>query len=40
MLEWAGISFGQDNTIRLQKSIKVSKIPSSFILLQRFETNN
>lgn len=22
MLEWAGISFGQDNTIRLQKSIK------------------
>ena len=24
MLEWAGISFGQENTIRLQKSIKVS----------------
>ena len=25
MLEWAGISFGKDNTLRLQKSIKVSK---------------
>jgi hypothetical protein len=25
MLEWAGISFGQENTIRLQKSIKVSR---------------
>ena len=24
MLEWAGISFGAENTIRLQKSIKVS----------------
>ena len=24
MLEWAGISFGEDNTLRLQKSIKVS----------------
>ena len=23
MLEWAGISFGEDNIIRLQKSIKV-----------------
>ena len=23
MLEWAGVSFGEDNTIRLQKSIKV-----------------
>jgi len=22
MLEWAGISFGEDNTLRLQKSIK------------------
>jgi len=22
MLEWAGISFGQENTIRLQKSVK------------------
>ena len=27
MLEWAGISFGQENTIRLQKSIKVSNHP-------------
>ena len=27
MLEWAGISFGQENTIRLQKSIKVSNLP-------------
>ena len=25
MLEWAGISFGEENTLRLQKSIKVSK---------------
>ena len=24
MLEWAGISFGEENTLRLQKSIKVS----------------
>ena len=24
MLEWAGVSFGEENTIRLQKSIKVS----------------
>ena len=24
MLEWAGISFGKENTLRLQKSIKVS----------------
>ena len=24
MLEWAGISFGDENTLRLQKSIKVS----------------
>ena len=23
MLEWAGISFGEENTLRLQKSIKV-----------------
>ena len=23
MLEWAGISFGEENTIRLQASIKV-----------------
>ena len=26
MLEWAGISFGEENTLRLQKSIKVSLI--------------
>ena len=26
MLEWAGISFGEENTIRLQKSIKVCVI--------------
>ena len=26
MLEWAGISFGNENTIRLQKSIKVSAL--------------
>ena len=25
MLEWAGISFGKENTLRLQKSIKVRK---------------
>ena len=25
MLEWAGISFGEENTLRLQKSIKVSQ---------------
>lgn len=25
MLEWAGVSFGEENTLRLQKSIKVSK---------------
>lgn len=24
MLSWAGIDFGEDNTLRLQKSIKVS----------------
>lgn len=24
MLEWAGVSFGEENTLRLQKSIKVS----------------
>lgn len=24
MLEWAGISFGEENTLRLQKSVKVS----------------
>ena len=26
MLEWAGISFGEENTLRLQKSIKVCPI--------------
>ena len=26
MLEWAGISFGEENTLRLQKSIKVSAV--------------
>lgn len=25
MLEWAGVSFGEENTLRLQKSIKVSQ---------------
>ena len=25
MLEWAGISFGEENTLRLQRSIKVSQ---------------
>lgn len=24
MLDWAGINFGEDNTLRLSKSIKVS----------------
>lgn len=33
MLEWAGISFGQENTLRLQKSIKVS---SSFEFINFF----
>ena len=31
MLEWAGISFGEENTIRLQASIKVSAISFSMI---------
>ena len=26
MLEWAGINFGEDNTLRLSKSIKVSSL--------------
>ena len=33
MLEWAGISFGQENTIRLQKSIKVSLLLNWLIFL-------
>lgn len=31
MLEWAGVSFGEENTLRLQKSIKVSFAISSEI---------
>ena len=27
MLAWAGIDFGEDNNLRLQKSIKVSVMP-------------
>ena len=30
MLDWAGISFGEDNIIRLQKSIKVIYLLCSF----------
>ena len=26
MLDWAGISFGEETTLRLQKSIKVSRL--------------
>ena len=26
MLEWAGISFGEENTLKLSKSIKVSEL--------------
>ena len=26
MLEWAGVSFGEENTLRLQKSIKVRSV--------------
>ena len=26
MLDWAGINFGEDNTLRLSKSIKVSTL--------------
>ena len=29
MLEWAGISFGEENTLRLQRSIKVSNFSNS-----------
>ena len=36
MLEWAGISFGEDNTLRLQKSIKVRNLPPLFKLANLF----
>ena len=35
MLRWAGIDFGEENTLRLQKSIKVS-----FLLFKKKEANH
>jgi len=36
MLEWAGISFGEDFTFKLSKSLKVSKIFQSKITETRY----
>ena len=38
MLEWAGISFGEENTLRLQKSIKVSSFNTLFKKLILFSS--
>ena len=38
MLEWAGVSFGEENTLRLQKSIKVRLLDNNPILQQTMMT--